>query len=684
MKLKVEKITKTLPIKKIGIKENYTFDTLPEYKPSIIAVDTETTGLDWQVNANFFMITVAYDSLDNQTKTAAFEWSVDPFTREPIFLDSLKDERILKLMEWLQDKSIIKIFANAKFDRHILEKNLCTVKGTIYDVLLAAWCCNSQEKSYGLKTLSEKYLDFPIADEKHLKQLTVTARAKGKTHHYNLGKVLQMDYWLIKAFYPENKLCEKYARNDVIRTLYLWEYYFKGMQVFNVWETFLREIKVMNIIYEMESRGVRFFESDCIEEIKNLNVKILNVGSNVKTALRNATLNLNSPIQLAKYLYGWDKTKKDFSFQPCYDLEVTEWTEKGQPSTSTPTLEKYKADPVINDLIKYRGYEKGRTSCKNYLLAKAQDKFITSSDFPFLKQWRLQPEFNQIAAYVGGSEKGARRTGRLSSSNPNLQNVADASKSGGLFVTDGRSFFGPREGYVWYCIDYSQLELRIFAERTGGKLKDAFLQGRDPHNETRQHVPYLAKMPAEKGRKLAKNTNFTIINCGGAEVLFKKYGMPLDEGSIIINEFHSEFRETKQRQRQAEQFALKNGYIETIIGRKINIDKSKNKEGGYKFAYRATSYDIQGSAADAIKLAMIETTKFIAAFTDKVEAHLVLSIHDELVFEIRKEDAYDWFIKGLVNCMEHVFFGYMDIPLKCEIEKTNKSWSSKDKHKVEL
>ena len=160
--------------------------------------------------------------------------------------------------------------------------------------------------------------------------------------------------------------------------------------------------------------------------------------------------------------------------------------------------------------------------------------------------------------------------------------------------------------------------------------------------------------------------------------------MPLDEGIIIINEFHSEFRETKQRQRQAEQFALKNGYIETIIGRKINIDKSKNKEGGYKFAYRATSYDIQGSAADAIKLAMIETTKFIAAFTDKVEAHLVLSIHDELVFEIRKEDAYDWFIKGLVNCMEHVFFGYMDIPLKCEIEKTNKSWSSKDKHKVEL
>jgi DNA polymerase-1 len=259
--------------------------------------------------------------------------------------------------------------------------------------------------------------------------------------------------------------------------------------------------------------------------------------------------------------------------------------------------------------------------------------------------------------------------------------VADPLKSG--VKVDARRAFGPRYGYVWYCIDYSQLELRIFAERSGGQLKEAFLEGRDPHNETREAVPYLAGLEPGEGRKKAKNTNFTIINTGGPHVLYKKYAIPLTEGKIIIREFKEQFPETVQRQREAENFALKHGYIETLTGRKINVDlKSRDDYGKPKYAYRATSYDIQGSAADFIKLAMLQTMDFLRS--SRYDAHLVLSIHDELVFEIAKEHSYKHLIRTLKKIMENVGKPYMSIPLECEVQKTTTNWSSEAKVDVVL
>lgn len=646
-------------------------------QPKVLAVDTETTGLHWSQDDLPFGISYAWQS-NNQIITRWIEFPVDPYTRNVLYTKLPRE-----FVKWYLDPDIDKVFANTKYDMHMLEKAFRLYpNGAIYDVLNAAWCCNTQEQSYGLNNLAEKYLKIDQNETKILKDKVRAARLACKNKKYKLGAGIGEDYWLLKVLDPSSKDCEIYGRKDAIRTLRLWlEWYNEGLNVLGVRKAFEAEMQTMLVIYEMENRGIRFFESDAIKEIERLNLEAAKRLLEIKTDLQDPTLNINSDDQLRKHLYKPGPNLVSINQLPIPVTKVT--TKTGKPSTDTPTLMQYDNIPVIKDILEYRGITKGRDALLNFQKHIHTDSFVSVYDLPHLKQKAIHANFNQISAQFDKENKTI--TGRLSSSNPNIQNIADASKSGGYFVIDTRQFFGPREGYVWYCIDYSQLELRIFAERTGGKLKQAFLDNRDPHDETRKNVPYLNAMEKGRGRKIAKNTNFTIINCGGPTVLHAKYGIPLSEGTIVIKQFKEQFKETVIRQREAENYAIKNGYIKTLFGRKVNVDLTR-KHGRFLYTYRATSYDIQGSASDIIKHAMIQTAGRLKYLRRKrlIDAHLIMSIHDELIFEIKQEHCFKWLIKELVFIMENVAKNVMKIPLKCEADKTCKTWSSKDKESVEL
>jgi len=608
-----------------------------ESTPKIIAVDTETTGLRWSQDDYPFGISVAWYS-NGKVETDWFEWNVDPNTRRVLYTDIS-----IQFRDWYTNPEIDKIFANAKFDMHMLEKAF-RIKpiGNVYDVLNAAWCCNTQENSYGLNNLAEKYLKIDQSETKILRDKVNKARnyCRSQYKHYKLGAGIGEDYWLLKCLDPTDNSCEIYGRKDAVRTLRLWrEWYEEALKVLDVRETFETEMSTMMVIYEMENRGIRFFDVEAKDAVEELNQQLALRMLAIKTELQDPFLNINSDGQLRKHLYKKGQSLVHINRLP---LPITKLTAKEKkPATDTTTLKQFDNVKVVKDILEYRGITKGKDALLNFQNHICSDAFSSAYDFPWVHaQKSIHANFNQISSQFDKENK--TKTGRLTSSNPNLQNIADIAKSGGYFVVDTRKFFGPRRGYVWYCIDYSQLELRLFAERTGGKLKEAFLKGRDPHNETRENVPFLAAMEEGKGRKIAKNTNFTIINCGGAGVLAEKYGVPLHEGKIVVSQFKEEFKETVRRQKQAENYALKYGYIKTIFGRKVNVDLTRDKNGRFLYAYRATSYDIQGSASDIIKRAMVQTNSRLGYLRrkKKIDAHLILSIHDELIFEIKKEHCF--------------------------------------------
>lgn len=648
----------------------------PKFRPRFLAVDTECTGLRWYKDHKPFAISLGW--IENDTiRTAFYAWGVNCFTREPEYSTRIG---MNCFNSWYYDDKIPKVFANAKYDMHMIAKHLAFwPRGPIYDVLIAAWCCNTLEKSYGLNDLCEKYVEINQNDEEVLAKETKSARLKASKDNWNCGSDntdnYRQDYWILRELDWSNKTLETYARKDAERTVSLWNYFEEGMKVLDTRSSFEIEMKVAKVIYSMEERGIKFFKEKCEEQKEKCEFEKLLHLQSIRNHFNDPNLNLNSPKQLQKVLYGNSPNS--------LKLPVTKKTKSGQPSTDTPTLLQYENISVIKDLLTYRGYDKGIGTCKNYLERCIKDGNISYDNmFDQDHCWAMHPTFNQVSVEFDKGRKTS--TGRLSASNPNLQNVGDPAKSGGYFVIDARSFFGPRDGYIWLLIDYSQLELRIFAERCGGKLKEAFLTGRDPHNETRVNVPFLAAMEEKKGRKIAKNTNFTVVNAGGPGVLNEKYSIPMGEARQIHEELNIAYPEIKRRQYEAMNSAIKYGYIKTLTGRKINVDLSQDQNGRYKYAYRATSYDIQGSAADFIKLAMIAGFNYCKRLKEekKLDAHLVLSVHDELIFEIKEKHFQPAIARNLIRKMIGVAKPFMDIPLLCDAEITRKTWSSEDKEEL--
>lgn len=612
-------------------------------KPKIIAFDWETTGLLPHNGDRGFAISFC----DEEENTRYWEFPVDLKTREVTYNYHL-DNTLDYIMDCLQDPSIIKVGHNVKFDMYMAEKAGLKLAGQFNDTMIAARCCYTLEQSYGLKALAAKYINFPADDEKDLQDATIKWRKLAKKLDYKCGieNNVKEDYWLEHHFSPDTHLVERYCVNDSIRTMRLWQFYSEGMKQLGVYHSYLEEMATMKTLIDVEKRGVKVSLDETNRKIYQCVGKEIEYVTKAR-AMVGWDINLGSGPQLAKAtkelgILIKERTKSSNSFPD------------GQVSTAAKTLRKYKHEHEFIDVVlRHAGAVTGKQYFTNYL--KHAIKGVAGENI-------IHCNFKQ----------GGTKTFRLSCSNPNLQNVSNDKTSDGSYVISGRSVFGPRDGYIWVCIDFKQLELRIFADRAQEQaLLEAFRNGRDPHNETREAVPYLAGKNEAVGRKLAKNTNFAIVFCGGPKALTEMVGIPLNEAQKIMAQYHQAFPEMKPYQIRIGNTGKMQGYITNAFDRKLNVDPD--------WAYRAASYVIQSSAADLMKFGMNKCHKFLQK--EKLDTHIVLSIHDELVFEMNKKEFSLELVGHLKGLMED-HGGVFCIDTPCDVDIVTTRWSEKKELKV--
>jgi len=397
------------------------------------------------------------------------------------------------------------------------------------------------------------------------------------------------------------------------------------------------EAPLIKVLTDIEHEGIALdvdflkdYSDELTKEIGQLTTDIQNIVGE--------EFNLDSPKQLGNILF--DTLKIPYKGKK---------TKTGQYSTNEETLAKLANDqPVVKKVLEYRGMNK---LLNTYI--DALPKLINS------KTGRIHSSFNQAVA----------STGRLSSSNPNLQNIPIRTERG----REVRKAFIPRDkDHIILAADYSQIELRIIAEISGDKaMKNAFKEGIDIHAATAAkvfNIP-LKDVDSEK-RRQAKMVNFGIIYSISAFGLSQRLGIKRSAAAELIEAYFKEYPNIKTYMEDSVKNAREKGYAETILGRRRYLKDITSRNHTVKsFAERiAINMPIQGAAADMIKLAMIKV--HAAMKKAKMQSKMILQVHDELVFDARKDELEA--LKALVkkNMEEAV---KMDVPIIVEMG-TGANW----------
>ncbi len=348
--------------------------------------------------------------------------------------------------------------------------------------------------------------------------------------------------------------------------------------------------------------------------------------------------NINSPSQLATILYD--------------TLGITGRVRKtagGARSTAAPELEKLRdGNPIIDLILQYRELQKLKTT---YI-----------EPFPALvkEDGRIHTTYDQMGS----------ATGRLASRDPNLQNIPIRTAIGQEF----RKAFIAEQGYELVSLDYSQIDLRMVAHIAHDKkMIEAFQKGEDIHTRTASEVFEVKPDQVTKDmRRQAKVLNFGVLYGMGSMGVARAAGVSRDEGKHFIQKYFAEFSGVAEYVEKTKELAHRQGYVETIFGRKRTIPEIQSTMPQVQAAGErmAVNMPIQGAAADLIKLAMIEIFKYLQVNAKPEEARMLLQIHDELVFEIR-EDMIKKLTPHLKEIMEtvHTF----DVPIVVDV-KAGKNW----------
>ncbi|WP_022851169.1 DNA polymerase [Limisalsivibrio acetivorans] len=388
------------------------------------------------------------------------------------------------------------------------------------------------------------------------------------------------------------------------------------------------ELPIARILAEMEHKGIRL-EAEKLEEVTNRLEKELEELKSSLTDTVGHDINLNSPKQLSAFLFD------ELGIKP------TKKTKTGY-STSEEALREMKAynpdhTETIDNILHYRELNKLVSTYTKPLI-----------DYISKDTGRVHTEFKQTGT----------ATGRLSSNHPNMQNIPQK----GEHAKAIRSAFTPEDGYVFASFDYSQIELRILAHLTGDEtLIKAYKEGLDIHTQTASLVFGMDEEDVDSNsRRLAKAVNFGIIYGLSAYGLSRDTGVSPKEAQKFIDRYFEKYSGVKDFIAKTTESTKKNGYAETILGRKrfITDIQSRNRTVAMRGERVATNTRMQGSAADIIKLAMLRCDEYIKE--EELDAHLVLQLHDELVFEVNS-DLADKFEEKIISIMESVI--ELDVPL---------------------
>ena len=394
------------------------------------------------------------------------------------------------------------------------------------------------------------------------------------------------------------------------------------------------ELPLLDILAEMTYLGIKV-DTKKIEDFGKVLEKELEVLTNEIHMFSGEEFNINSPKQLGVILF--EKLK----------LTPFKKTKTGY-STDIKMLEKLKdKHEIIRKIIEYRGKSKLLTTYINGFLP-----YVDKED------GRVHGRFHQTIT----------RTGRISASDPNLQNIPIRTEEGRIL----RESFIPKDGYVFVDSDYSQIELRILAHiANDAKMIEAFKEGQDIHRSTASHVlnkDFNDVTPEERSK--AKAVNFGIIYGISSFGLSEQLKISVNEAKGYIDEYLEKYSGVKKYMDEMPKIAKKDGYVETLFGRKRYIEElySNNfniREFGKRAALNAP---IQGTAADIVKLAMINVQKRIEE--EKLDANILLQIHDEILLEVKKEDS-EKAAKLLKEEMENIID--LKVPLIADV-KIGNNW----------
>ncbi len=535
-----------------------------------VVVDTETTGLDY-MSAQIVGISLALPTGQVAYIPLAHDEDTPQLNREQVLAD---------LKPLLESESPQKIGQNLKFDKSIFANHGIELRGIAFDTMLESYVFNATATRHDMDSLALKYLQRQTI---HFEDVAGKG-AKQKTFN-------QID---IAHAAP-------YAAEDAQVTHQLHQYFWPQLQQQPRLQDLLQQLEMplLNVISRIERTGARIDSGKLEQQSASLGERLIELQQQV-FAMAGEEFNLESPKQLGEILYN--KLK----------LPVLKKTPGGAPSTAEAVLQELALDfPMPHLLMEYRSLHKLKTTYTDKL-----PKLIHT------RTGRIHTSYHQAVT----------ATGRLSSSDPNLQNIP-------IRTTEGRkirqAFIAPPDHTLLAC-DYSQIELRIMAHLSeDDALIRAFNQGQDIHKATAAEV--LGKSIEEvstEERRNAKAVNFGLIYGMSAFGLSKQLQVSRYDAQAYIDQYFARYTGVKHYMQRIREQAHQQGYVETLLGRRLytNDINASNKALQQAAERAAINAPLQGTAADIIKKAMIAVDHWI--IQSNLNTRIIMQVHDELVLEV--------------------------------------------------
>jgi len=555
--------------------EKELFEIIEKIEDNIVAFDTETDSLE---NPKIVGFSFAFE------KDRAY---YVPINHSYLGVENQIDEKVaLKAIEKILSKKVIG--HNLKFDFKMLRNYKLSTPTPFSDTMILAWILDP-DSSVGLDSVAKRYLNYtPIK----FKEIT------GKNRSFSEVNI---------------KDATKYAAEDAIITLKLYEVLNKKIWNEVKWDLENIEIPFINLLIDMEKEGIKL-DITYMEELKEKTTKKLKSLTKEIHSLAGVEFNIKSTKQLSHILFEVLK------------LPIKKKTKTGY-STDEKVLNSLKnSHPIIKKLIEFRKYE----------------KLLSTYIIPLLEYAKKDKEHK---IYTNFLQTGTA-TGRLSSKNPNLQNIPTDKE-----INIRNAFIAKKE---FVSLDYSQIELRLLAHFSkDAHLLKAFFEDKDIHLET---AIKLFGENAKEFRHIAKSINFGLIYGMGAKKLSETINVSTKEAKEFIEKYFASFPTVKEFLEKAKLQVRQKGYVETLLKRRRFFNfSSANARTIANYEREAINTIFQGSAADIIKKAMMDIkTKF-------PKSNMILQIHDELIFEISsKDEAYEY-----QNIMQNAI--KLEVPIKVDI-----------------
>ena len=569
---------------------------------SSFAFDTETTSIDY-MKAELVGV-----SFSCEVGKAAYVPLNHDYEGAPTQLHT--DYVLQKLRPLLEDSSRTIIGQNLKYDMSVLARYGIGLEGIAFDTMLESYILNSTASRHNLDDLALKYLGHETV---HFEDIA----GKG-------AKQVTFNQVVVD-------IAANYAAEDADISLQLHQALWPRLEEIPSLKSVFSEIELplVSILSRIERNGVLLDQQLLNEQSKQLEQRLARLEEEAYS-LAGEEFNLGSPKQLQKIFF--EKLQ----------LPIIKKTPKGQPSTAEPILQELALDyPLPKVILEYRGLSKLKSTYTDQLPKQVNGE-----------TGRVHTSYHQAVT----------ATGRLSSTNPNLQNIPIRTEEGRRI----RKAFVAREGYELIAADYSQIELRIMAHLSEDEgLVTAFRNNLDIHRATAAEVfGRTLEGVLDNERRSAKAINFGLIYGMSAFGLSRQLNIPMKEAQEYIDLYFERYPGVKEYMDRTRIEAAEHGFVETIFGRRlylpeINASNFQRRQAAERTAINAP---MQGSAADIIKRAMIKVDAWLKE--SELDAQITMQVHDELVLEINKRDT-ETVVAGVRERMEGA--ADLNIPLVVEV-----------------